>query len=155
MDRAAKPRRIVAIASGGGHWVQLQRLRPAFEGCDVAYVSVYPDYADDLDGARFYTVTDVSRVNLKQLLVIVPQFIAIMLRERPDVVITTGSAPGLIGLAVARLTTGAKTIWIDSIANCERLSSSGRQARRVAHQWLTQWPELARPEGPHYWGAVL
>ena len=49
----------------------------------------------------------------------------------------------------------AKTIWIDSIANCERLSSSGRRARRVAHQWLTQWPDLARPEGPHYWGAVL
>ena len=155
MDPPARPRRILAIASGGGHWVQLQRLRPAFEGCDVAYVSVYPDYADDLGGCRFYTITDVSRVNIRKLFVIVPQFICIMLRERPDVVITTGSAPGLIGLAVARLTTRAKTIWIDSIANCERLSSSGRQARRVAHQWLTQWPELARPEGPHYWGAVL
>lgn len=155
MDRPQRPRRVLAIASGGGHWVQLQRLRPAFEGCDVAYVSVYSDYADDLGGARFYTVSDVSRVNLRKLLVIVPQFIRIMLRERPDVVITTGSAPGLIGLAVARLLTRAKTIWIDSIANCERVSSSGRQARRVAHQWLTQWPDLARPEGPHYWGAVL
>ena len=44
-------RRVLAIASGGGHWVQLQRLRPAFEGCDVAYVSVFPDYAEELGGA--------------------------------------------------------------------------------------------------------
>ena len=32
---------------------------------------------------------------------------------------------------------------------------SGRLARRVADAWLTQWQHLARPEGPHYWGAVL
>ena len=155
MVAPARPRRIVAIASGGGHWIQLQRLRPAFEGCDVAYVSVYPDYADDLPGERFYCVSDVTRVSILKLLILIPQFVRIMLKEKPDVVITTGSAPGLIGLAVARLVTRARTVWIDSIANCERMSSSGLQARRVAHQWLTQWESLARPEGPHYWGAVL
>jgi UDP-N-acetylglucosamine:LPS N-acetylglucosamine transferase len=130
-------------------------LRPAFEGFDVAYVTVYPDYAEDLPDERFYVVSDVTRVSLFKLLILVPQFARIMLRERPDVVITTGSAPGLVGLAVARLLTGAKTIWIDSIANCERMSSSGLQARRVAHRWLTQWPDLAGPHGPEYWGAVL
>lgn len=155
MAPLSRPRRVVAIASGGGHWIQLQRLRPAFEGFDVAYVSVYPDYAEDLPGERFYTVSDVTRVSLLKLFVLIPQFARIMLRERPDVVITTGSAPGLVGLAVARMLTPAKTIWIDSIANCERMSSSGLQARRVAHEWLTQWPELASPQGPQHWGAVL
>ena len=145
----------MAIASGGGHWIQLQRLKPAFEGCDVTYVSVYPDYADDVPGERFYAVRDVTRMNIPALLVLIPQFIRIMLRERPHVVITTGSFPGLVGLGVAKLTVGARTLWIDSIANCERMSSSGRQARRFADQWLTQWPELASPDGPSYWGAVL
>ena len=27
--------KILAIASGGGHWIQLLRLRPAFSGADV------------------------------------------------------------------------------------------------------------------------
>jgi UDP-N-acetylglucosamine:LPS N-acetylglucosamine transferase len=155
MQSVERPRRVLAIASGGGHWVQLQRLRPAFEGCDVAFVSVYADYAEDLPGSRFYTIPDVSRANFRQLMVLVPKFVRILLKERPDVVITTGSMPGLVGLALARLVTRAKTMWIDSIANCEQLSSSGRQARRVAHVWLTQWPELARPGGPQHWGAVL
>ena len=32
---------------------------------------------------------------------------------------------------------------------------SGRMARPVADAWLVQWEHLGRPEGPHYWGAVL
>ena len=155
MKHPKASRRVVAIASGGGHWLQLQRLRPALANFDVAYVSVYPDYADDLPGERFYTVTDFTRLNLLKLIRLVPQMILIMLKERPDVVITTGSAPGLVGLAMAKVFTRAKTIWIDSIANAEEMSSSGRHARHFADEWLTQWPALAKPGGPEYWGSVL
>lgn len=155
MGERARPRRIVAIASGGGHWIQLQRMRPAFEGCDVAYVSTYADYADDVAGHRFYTVRDATRRDPWSLLVLGPQLIRVMLKERPDVVITTGALPGLMGLVVARLFSRAKTVWVDSIANCERLSTSGEQARRFADAWLTQWPDLSQPDGPEYWGAVL
>jgi UDP-N-acetylglucosamine:LPS N-acetylglucosamine transferase len=150
-----KPRKVLAIASSGGHWVQMRRLTPAFEDCDVAFVSTYKDYAHDVAGHRFYAVADVTRRKMINLVRTVPQFVVIMLRERPDVVITTGSMPGLVGLAVAKALTGARTMWIDSIANCDELSSSGRQARRFADHWLTQWEALARPEGPEYWGAVL
>ncbi len=86
---------------------------------------------------------------------LIAQLVRILVRERPDVVITTGSAPCLFALGIAKTFLRAKTIWIDSIANAERLSSSGAQARRVADVWLTQWEHLARPGGPNYWGAVL
>jgi UDP-N-acetylglucosamine:LPS N-acetylglucosamine transferase len=148
-------KRVLAIASGGGHWVQMRRLVPAFAEFDVAYVSVFPDYAEQVPGHRFYTVTDVSRISLLKLVALVPQFSAILMRERPDVVITTGSAPGLVGIALAKVLTRAKTIWIDSIANSEQMSSSGRRARMFADHWLTQWPQLASAKGPSYWGAVL
>jgi UDP-N-acetylglucosamine:LPS N-acetylglucosamine transferase len=118
-------------------------------------VTVAAHYADDLNGERFYVVTDFTRKSLPRLVKIVPQMLRILLREQPDLVITTGAAPGLVALILAKTTTRAKTIWIDSIANCERMSSSGLQARRFADRWLTQWPDLARPEGPQYWGAVL
>jgi len=155
MEPTTPRRRILAIASGGGHWVQLRRLRPALEDFDVAYVSVFADYAADVEGRRYYAVADFTRLSLWKLFVLVPQFVRIVLRERPDVVVTTGSAPGLVGLAVARLLTGARTVWIDSIANRERMSTSGLQARRFADEWLTQWPDLATEGGPDYWGAVL
>ena len=49
---------------------------------------------------------------------------------------------------------GARTLWIDSIANGEVLSSSARLARRVATTRVTQWPDLAAA-GVAYWGSVL
>jgi UDP-N-acetylglucosamine:LPS N-acetylglucosamine transferase len=148
-------KRVLVIASSGGHWVQMRRLRPAFEDFEVAYASVYPDYAIDVAGFRYYTVKDITRKSLFNIFVLVPQFIGILRKERPDVVVTTGSMPGLVGIAVAKLLTRAKTVWIDSIANCERMSSSGKQARHFADEWLTQWPQLSAPDGPGYWGAVL
>ena len=147
--------RILAVASGGGHWIQMRRLLPAFEEMDVAFVSVSPDYAADVRGHRFYAVRDAHRFDKRSFIVLLAQLAWVIVRERPRIVITTGSAPGLICLALAKLLIRAETVWIDSIANCERLSSSGMQARRVADVWLTQWPQLQSQRGPQYWGAVL
>ncbi|MCX7888540.1 MAG: UDP-N-acetylglucosamine transferase subunit ALG14 [Rhodobacteraceae bacterium] len=147
----------MAIASGGGHWVQLMRLRPAWEGLDVFYVSLDPSSAVDVPGHRYYTIRDASRKQKWAFLLVAASLLRILLRERPAVVITTGSAPALVAIVLARKLFGARTIWIDSIANAERLSTSGQKAGAVADVWLTQWPELARGEGrhPEFWGAVL
>lgn len=148
-------RRVLAVASGGGHWLELRRLYPAFAGLDVAFVSVHPNYMNQVPGHRYYVVRDVTRWDRLGFLTLALQFVRILLAERPQTVITTGSAPGLLALCIAKILLGARTMWIDSIANSERLSSSGRLARRVADVWLTQWPELQGRGGPAYWGAVL
>ena len=61
---------------------------------------------------------------------------------RPGVIITTGAAPGLMGIIIGRIF-GAKTIWIDSIANVEKLSLSGRIAVKIADRVYTQWSHLS------------
>ncbi len=43
-----KTPKVLAISSGGGHWVQLLRLRPAFAGCDVTYATVRDGYRADV-----------------------------------------------------------------------------------------------------------
>ena len=78
----------------------------------------------------------------------------LVIRERPDVVVTTGAAPGYFALRFGKWI-GAKTIWIDSIANLERMSLSGERVRRYADLWLTQWAHLAKSDGPVFLGAVL
>lgn len=150
-----KNRKVMAIASGGGHWVQLCRINPAFEGMDIFYVSIDPSAASDVPGHRYYTVWNASRRDRLKFLVLVFQIIRILLKERPRVVITTGAAPGWLAMTLAKVFLRSKTIWIDSIANAEKLSMSGQKARKVADIWLTQWPELSGPDGPEYWGAVL
>jgi UDP-N-acetylglucosamine:LPS N-acetylglucosamine transferase len=150
-DRRAK---VLAVASSGGHWAQLLRIMPALDSSEVAFVTVLESYRSQVPDNRFYCVNDANRWNKMGLVVLAVRMTVIVARERPDVVISTGAAPGFFALWFGRLF-GARTIWIDSITNIERLSMSGSLAGRHADLWLTQWPHLARPEGPHFGGAIL
>lgn len=147
-------RRILAVASAGGHWVQLQRLRPALEGHDVAFVTTNAGYRSEAFPHRFHAVNDASRWNKLGLAQMALRIFLIVLRERPDVVITTGAACGYFAIRLGKLI-GARTIWVDSIANIDEMSMSARLARRYTDLWLTQWPHLASSDGPRYVGAVL
>jgi len=146
--------KILAVASGGGHWVQLLRLRPALTAHDVTYVTVDKSYGDDLDGEPLLVVNDATRWNKLKVALLALRMLRIVLRVRPDVVISTGAAPGFLAVRFGKLV-GARTVWIDSIANVERLSMSGSLARRHADLWLTQWAQLASEEGPAFRGTVL
>ena len=147
-------RRVLAVASGGGHWVQLQRLRPAMAHHDVTFVTTHAGYAGEAAPFRLHVVNDASRNRKLGLILLAFRMLAILIRERPHVVITTGAAPGYLALRLGRLM-GSRTIWIDSIANVDEMSMAGRLARQYADLWLTQWPHLASPDGPQFVGAVL
>jgi len=149
-----KPKRILAIASGGGHWVQLLRLRPAFEGHRVTFVTVNEGYRTDVPDQSFYVVNDATRWDKLGLMKMGLSLAWIMARTRPHVVISTGAAPGYFAIRLGRLM-GARTAWIDSIANVEQLSMTGGLVRKHADLWLTQWAHLAEEGGPKYVGAVL
>ncbi|MEM8698302.1 MAG: UDP-N-acetylglucosamine--LPS N-acetylglucosamine transferase [Pseudomonadota bacterium] len=155
--------RVMAIASGGGHWVELRRLRPAWQGCEIHYVTTEPGYGIELEAepeAGFHVIPDANRWQKLRLLWQLLTLIWLMLRLRPQAVVSTGAAPGYFALRLGRLI-GARTIWIDSIANAEELSLSGRIAGRHADLWLTQWPHLTGAagaeagRGPEYRGAVM
>jgi UDP-N-acetylglucosamine:LPS N-acetylglucosamine transferase len=146
--------RVMAVASGGGHWIQLTRLVSALRDCDVAYVTTLHSYRAQVETARFYVVRDGNMTTKLRLLLMAFRIAAILLRERPHVVISTGAAPGYFAVRLGKLI-GAKTIWVDSMANAEQLSLCGREVGAHADVWLTQWPHLARPDGPFYEGAVL
>ncbi|MGI3212804.1 UDP-N-acetylglucosamine--LPS N-acetylglucosamine transferase [Roseovarius tibetensis] len=155
--------KLMVVASAGGHWVQLMRLRRAWRDLPVLYVSTEPGLRDIVramardEGSpapEFRAVTDANLSEKTRLLRQLVQVAALLLRHRPDVIVTTGAAPGYFALRLGKLL-GARTIWIDSMANAEQLSKSGQEIGKHADLWLTQWEHLARPGGPHFMGAVL
>ncbi len=147
-------KKLLAVSSGGGHWVELIRLMPVFEGHDVAFATVSEAYRSEVGSARFYTLRDVTRWNKLRWVQTFGKIAWILLRERPDVVISTGALPGYFALRMAKWF-GTATVWLDSIANVEELSMSGQKIGKHADLWLTQWPHLAKPDGPHFRGTVL
>lgn len=154
MAQGEKTTRILAVSSGGGHWVQMLRLRPAFEGKHVTYASVGTSRASDVAPAPYHAIPDANRAQKIKLLWLLTKLFWLVLRVRPDVVISTGAAPGYFAVRMGRML-GARTLFLDSIANAEELSLSANLARRHCDLVLTQWPHLADADGPGYRGSVL
>jgi len=128
----------------------------------VIYASALDGYASEvaydaregLPRATYYVVTDANRWQRIRLLKQFSDIAIIVLRHRPDVIVSTGAAAGYFALRLGKLL-GSRTVWVDSIANADDLSMAGRLAERYADLWLTQWEHLASEKGPSFLGAVI
>ena len=147
-------RRVLAIASAGGHWMQLQMLRPAFAHHEVTWLTTLPGLAEQAGVAPAHVIPDCNRDTPLKVAACLAALTRHILRLRPHAVISTGALPGVLAMGLAR-PLGARTIWVDSIANAEEMSASGRLARRVATHRLSQWPAVAAAEGADYAGSIL
>lgn len=150
------PRRktVLAIASAGGHWVQLSRLRPAFANSRLIFATTRESYRAEVSDAEFRVIPDCNRWQKFKLLKSALSITWLIIKEKPAVIVTTGAAPGYFAIRIGKLL-GKRTVWVDSIANAEELSLSGQKAGKHVDKWITQWKHLEKPSGPKYFGNVI
>jgi len=146
-------KKILAVASAGGHWSQLLRILPAFEGHSLILISTKSSFSDIVPDSEYYSVNESNRWNKIGLVITFFQLAKLIKRIRPEIIITTGAAPGLISIIIGRIFS-IKTIWIDSIANAECISLSGKIASIFADMCFTQWPDLENSKFKYY-GNIL
>ena len=151
--------KICVGASAGGHMTQLTKLLKTSDNWPYQpsfYVTTLDVIAKKLsEDNTVYVTGECNRNTPFKAVKVFFKSLAIVIKQRPDVVITTGAMPLLLLCICAKLF-GAKIVWIDSIANIERFSMSGRFIRRYADLFLTQWPELAENnDNVEYAGAIV
>jgi UDP-N-acetylglucosamine:LPS N-acetylglucosamine transferase len=145
---------VLAISSPGGHWVELTRLFPAFEGLAVEYATTDAGRAIDVPDGRLHVLTDANKQTPWRLIVCAWQVSRLVLRVRPRIIVSTGAAPGLIAIVCGKLI-GARAVWLDIFGLVDRMTLSGRMVKPFADLYLVQWPHLAKPDGPHFRGSLL
>lgn len=146
--------KVFAVASVGGHWIQLLRIaKPLEKEFDVAYLSTHEKCGAMVDGHRFYKIPDFSRWDAYKVFPAFFKCISILRKEKPKMIITTGAAPGLVCILAGKCL-GIKSVWIDSIANVAHLSFSGKIASKIATRTYTQW-EVLKDSQTFYAGNVL
>ncbi|HKX78264.1 MAG TPA: glucuronosyltransferase [Novosphingobium sp.] len=144
----------MAVASGGGHWDELMLLKSGIAQYAPIFVTTIPGLALRDHVSNVEIVPDSNRDQPFEALRCFVAAFSLVRAHRPDVLVTTGALPGLFCLIWARLF-GARTVWVDSIANSDGPSLSGRFAKPFAHLWLTQWEHLADGKAMRFGGAVL
>src|SRR5438445_7861244 len=130
--------RICLVASPGGHLTQLLYLEQGL-----------------LDHYRFYiTYLDARALTLARthflenpwkkpytILLMLPRILLILLREKPDLIISTGAEIAIPVFVLARILR-IRTIFIESLARIETRSTTGIILYPLASLFLVQWPSL-------------
>lgn len=150
----SKPHKIFAISSPGGHWIQLTRLCKELEASHNLVYAMPDKLFKPKQGQKIYSVVDVSADDKWKLLPCALQVGWILLKERPDAIISTGAAPGAVAIMLGKLLR-IRTIWVDSIANVQKISRAGKLVEKRADVFLTQWPHLSDDERILHKGSVL
>lgn len=121
---------------------QLLKLSESWQGHEVFFVTTTEVMRDKLSRlGTVYVVGECNREYPGRVAKVLLRCIKIILREKPDVVISTGAAAGCMLCLLGKMVR-AKVVWVDSITNVERLSLSGRMVRYFADLFLVQWPDL-------------
>lgn len=150
-----KQQKVLAIASPGGHWIQLNKIcNPLDTQFNMVYVTPGAQYSSAKSSRKVLNITDASASSKHKLIPLALQLVWIFIKERPTAIISTGAAPGAIAFLLAKFLP-IKTIWVDSIANVSTLSRSGRMIKNYADLVVTQWEGLSDGEKIIHKGAIL
>jgi UDP-N-acetylglucosamine:LPS N-acetylglucosamine transferase len=136
--------KIGLICSSGGHFLQLYLLRDSWNKFDHFWVTFNScDINCLLKSEKLFFASSPTNRNIKNLLK--NSFLAfkILLKEKPDMIVSTGAGVAVPFIYVAKLL-GIKTVYIESVTRVNELSLSGKLIYPVIDNLIVQWPQLAK-----------
>ena len=133
-------------ASSGGHLEQLLMLRPIMEKYDSFIVTEKTSYKITVKNKKIYYMHQVNRKErLFPLWMIINVFKAfeILIKERPNIIITTGVL-AMIPLCFLVKLTGGKLIYLESFAKVTSATETGKLLYKFADQFYVQWEPMKK-----------
>lgn len=137
-------KRICFIASAGGHFEQLMMLKPIMNRYDSFIVTEKTKYSVVKEKKKVYYLRQVNRKEKEFIFImIVNTFITmkIFLKEKPDLVISTGALATIPMCIISKLLR-KKLIFIESFAKVNSPTLTGRLLYKFADQFYVQWENM-------------
>ncbi|MGV3004507.1 PssD/Cps14F family polysaccharide biosynthesis glycosyltransferase [Aerococcus urinaeequi] len=140
-------KKICLISSSGGHFEQLKMLKKLEHKYDIYWVTEKTEYVEKADYFLRQTGLKDKKYKSKTLLNLFDS-IKIWKKEKPDIVITTGTLVALPMLFLAKLFR-KKIIYIETFARVYDGTKAGKLMYKYADLFIYQWEQLEEvyPEG--------
>lgn len=139
-------KKVIFTSSAGGHFAELMCLEKLFDEYEYLIVTEKTESVLKLKekynieflkyGSRFYPFKYIF-----VLIYNIIKSIKIILRFKPDTVVSTGAHTGGIVCYIAKIF-GAKIIYIESLAKTKTLSITGKNLYKKADVFFVQWEGL-------------
>lgn len=135
--------KICLSASSGGHFIQLTMLLPILKKYKLFFVTPATHMKNVLKRHKIYFVKNPGRNPFKFLTHSVLSLM-ILLKERPNVVITTGAGLVVPICFLSKFLLGSKIIFIESFSRINSPSLTGRIIFPISDLFIVQWEELQK-----------
>lgn len=143
-NHADVPRKVLLVASSGGHVLQLLQLADLWPRGRRHWVTFETSDAVSLLANEEVTwahhPTNRNIPNLVRNFVLALQIVR---RREVQAIVTTGAGVAVPFVIVGRLV-GVKVVYIESMARITSPSLTGRLAYPFADTFIVQWPDLQR-----------
>ena len=164
MSNDGKRLKTLCIVSGGGHLEEAVECLDAFAQTEVVVV-VYRHRGE----MASFTHPLVSRVRLVSLygakgwplylslIINLLEFFWIFLRERPDILFSTGSEIAIGPFIMGKILWRTKNVYVETVTRIHVCTKTAHWVYRWCDLFLVQWPQQVEMFGPkaRYEGRVL
>lgn len=138
--------KVCFVASSGGHWEEIMRLKEIADENDTCYVTEGGGQSEDCNLEDLYVFPQINRSEkgfFKHFIKLFFDARKVLKKERPDVLVTTGALLAFPFCLLAKCK-GIKIVYIESFARVNNGSLTGKLVYPFADLFLVQWESLLK-----------
>lgn len=143
--RKAHKKKICLVCSAGGHFEEIQQLKKVIDNYNHFFIITKNESTKKFNDSK-YLVGDYNRRNfftkVFSAIRLFTQELIIFIKERPNVIISTGAAVAIPIFKIACFFK-RKTIYIESFARIYDLSDTGKKLLNSSDLFIVQWKQLS------------
>ena len=132
-------RKVCLAYSAGGHFTELNKALAGIQFTRAYHVSFKTDRFNEDSGVLRYFITH-PRKRVLRTLVNAWQALMILLKERPEIIISTGADVTVPTIVLGKLLFRCKVVFIESGGDISP-TLTGRMVHRFCDLFIVQWPE--------------
>lgn len=133
--------KICFVTSSGGHLTHLMQLKEWWKDKERFWVTFdKEDSRSILNGERKYWCYFPTNRNIKNLIKNTFLSIKVLIKEKPDLIISTGAAPAIPFFYIGKLL-GAKVVYIEVYDRIDKPTITGKIVHPISDLFILQWEE--------------
>jgi UDP-N-acetylglucosamine:LPS N-acetylglucosamine transferase len=147
-QNTAKKRKVMFIASTGGHLNELMQVKPLFKNYDYHIVTektkVDESLKEKYQGRISFLIYGTKKYPIRYIVKFTANcFISLyyFFKYQPEVVVTTGTHTAVPMCYIAKIF-GSKVIFIETFANRTTATVAGKLVYPIADTFVVQWEEM-------------
>ncbi len=134
--------KILLVCTSGGHFSTMQSLEKFWSSHDRVWVTDQQSDTEVLKATeKVHWLPYQAPRNILAFLQGIYPTIKVILREKPDMVLSTGASVAVNFGLISRIV-GCEFVYIESISRSQDLSLSGKIVYLLSKRFYVQWPKL-------------